>query len=92
MADKPKAVKKEKTQAEIESRAKQRAEKFVELGSKRTSKALVAIRNLGKLASPNYRYTPDQVVKIVSVLVKAVEDVQSRFTSAPKVEKPTFTL
>lgn len=67
-------------------------EKFIELAQKRVGRAMVAIRLVGNLASPNYKYTKEQTDKIVSALQAELDAIYSGFTSIKGVEKVTFTL
>lgn len=60
---------------------KSKAERFIELGSKRTGKALKAIRQIGNLSNKgSYEYTEEQVQKIISALRAEVDAIESRFT------------
>ena len=70
----------------------QKAAKFKELAKARTGKVLKAIHNIGNLASANYVYTPEQVVKVCAALKGAVAQVEQRFTQPPKASKPEFDL
>lgn len=67
-------------------------ERFVVLAQKRVGRAMIAIRLVGNLASPNYKYTSEQTDKIVSALQAELDAVYSGFTSIKGVEKVTFTL
>lgn len=66
----------------------EKSEKFVELANKRVSKAIVAIRTVGKLAGRKGSYTDAQVAQIVAALNGAVETMAERFeTGAPQAEE-----
>lgn len=54
--------------------------KFKELGEARMTKALAAIQNVGKLSNPSaYKYSDEQVAKLVDALKSAVASVEARF-------------
>lgn len=67
-------------------------EKFVQLAQKRVARAMVAIRAIGRLASPNYRYTQGQSDKIVHTLQGELDAVYSKFNEVSGETKVTFTL
>lgn len=59
--------------------------KFRELANKRVSKAISAIRTVGKLAGRRGSYSDDEVAQIVAALNGAVEKMGERFeTGAPE--------
>lgn len=60
-------------------------ERFKRLATQRTRKALKAIELLGRLARRrSYSYTDEQVSKIVTVLRKAVDDLENQFRGRKK--------
>ena len=69
----------------------EKSAKFVALAQARVSRALAAIRTVGKLAGRRGAYTDVQVTKIRAALEGAVESTMERFeTGAP--EKVEFEL
>lgn len=69
----------------------EKAAKFIELANSRVSKALTAIKAVGKLAGRKGSYNDEQVAKIRAALDGAVETMAERFeTGAP--EKSDFSL
>ena len=79
-----KTSKKTATKAATESKA----DKFKRLAEQRTTKAINAVRGIGRLASPNYEYTPEQAAKICEALRQEVVELNERFSKkeAPKAE------
>lgn len=68
------------TEAQKKARDEERAKKFKELGSKRLSNAVVAIRRLIPLANKNqYGSTPEQHKAINEHLTSAVKSVADAF-------------
>lgn len=66
--------------AEAATPAKSKADKFVELGQKRTAKALKAIRQIANLSNKaNYEYTEEQVERIHTALTDAINASRARF-------------
>ena len=84
MASKKTSKKKATTKAATETKA----QKFVRLAEMRTTKAINAVRGIGRLASSNYEYTPEQAQKICEALKQEVIELNERFTKkeAPKTE------
>lgn len=67
-------------------------ERFVRLATKRTQAAVEKIRLLENLSSSSYRYTEEQVRRILTALRQAVEDVERKFNRQPEMGKKAFTL
>jgi len=71
-----------------------KAEKFTRIAKLRMGNALYHINNLGKLASPNYEFTPEQVDKMIAALKIAISEVEDRYDAALNKSaakgKPTF--
>jgi hypothetical protein len=65
--------------------------KFERLCVARMNRALVSIRLLGNLASPNYRWDEPDVEAIQAALSAAVNDTLAKFEKRKKT-KPHFTL
>lgn len=60
-----------------------RREKFVELATKRTNKALEQMRLIGNLANrSNYEFTEEDARKIVRALQKELDGIKGRFAEA----------
>lgn len=66
-------------------------EKFKRLASLRTQNALKKIKLIGNLSSSGYKYTGEQVDKIISTLRAAIDEVEARFKKGQKKEAG-FTL
>jgi hypothetical protein len=64
--------------------------KFIRLGKPRVNKALAAIRQIGNLSGAGYSYTPDQVVKMRTVIGEAVSDAFDKFSKGPAKDKQSF--
>jgi len=65
--------------------------RFIRLATKRTQVALEKISLVGRLASPNYRYTEDQVDKIVTALREAMDSVETKLKKQKRTRE-TFSL
>jgi len=74
------AEKKVLTEAEKEANKAAKAKKFVEIGRKRTNNIIKGIRNLGKLASSNYVYTPEQAEKMTKAIETALAETKAKFS------------
>ena len=66
-------------------------EKFKRLASLRTQNALKRIKLVGNLSGSGYKYTDEQVDKIITSLRAAVDEAESRFKKTEKKEAG-FTL
>lgn len=65
---------------------KSKADRFREAANKRVQKAVEAIDAVGKLANPaRYKWTDEQVNRVLSVLANHVEAV------APRFDRPTVS-
>ena len=58
-----------------------KAEKFVRLASKRVTKTLNNIRQIGQLSGAGYECTPEQVAKMFGALNAAAETAYNRFNA-----------
>lgn len=81
-----------KRREEQEKRDVQKADNFVRLTNMRVPKALNMLRIVSNLANRNnYKYSPEQVAKIVDALQKEVDNIRREFsTTEPKAN--TFVL
>ena len=68
-----------------------KAQKFSRLASKRVSKALKAVGNIGNLSGAGYESTPEQRKKIVDALTEAVAATAKRLEGT-KAAAATFTV
>lgn len=57
----------------------ERSANFKNLGSKRVTKAVVAISRIKNLAARNYNFTAEQADKVVTLLQDSVDDVINAF-------------
>jgi hypothetical protein len=78
------------TMARIAVKYKNNADRFVDLGNKRTNSALLAIERLGQLTGKAYDSTKDQRSKIINVLKEKITAVEARFNGA--VDTKAFKL
>ena len=77
---------------EVDQKSQETREaRFARLATRRTQVALQKISLIGNLASPSYRYTGEQVQKIVAALRDAVDDVERKF-GKQKEAKRSFML
>jgi hypothetical protein len=61
-------------------------EKFRRLATKRVNHILKHLRILGNLASPNYRFTDDQIGRIFEAIDGGVDGTKGRFRPRMKTE------
>ena len=88
MQDKSDAKTVTKTSVKHDKRAK-----FVQLATSRTRTAIKAIRIIGKLGNKNaYSYTPDDVRKIASALIKEIEAMKARMAHSGGKDVVDFEL
>ena len=67
--------------------------KFVELAEKRVQRALKDIKLIGNLSKrSNYKYTDEDVKKIIKALRQSVEDIKARFERRGDDEDVEFKL
>lgn len=66
-------------------------DRFKRLASLRTQNALKRIKLVGNLSGPGYKYTDEQIDKIIAVLRGAVDEVEARFKKG-QGEKAEFIL
>ena len=67
--------------------------KFVELAEKRVKRALKDIKLIGNLSKrSNYKYTDEDVKKIIKALRQSVEDIKARFERRGDDEDVEFKL
>jgi hypothetical protein len=68
-------------------------EKFVELAEGRTRNAIKAIRVIAKLGNKNaYEFSEADVNKIAKALIREIEQMKARMSSAGGKESVDFTL
>lgn len=89
MEEGKKEVKQSPERAEGEKESPE--ERFRRLASLRTQNALKRIKLVGNLSGSGYKYTDEQVAKILSALRSAVDEVEARFRKQEKKEAE-FTL
>ena len=62
-----------------------RREKFKEIGEKRVTKAVEAIRLVGNLANKsNYDYTEEDVKQLTRALQDALQNIKAKFSDSTK--------
>jgi hypothetical protein len=61
-------------------------EKFYRLATSRVNHILDHLRILGNLASPNYRYSDQQIARIFGAIQAAVDETQALFRPRRKAE------
>jgi hypothetical protein len=61
-------------------------EKFKRLATMRVNNALKKIQLIGNLSGSGYKYTPDQVARIIEGLKAAVQEVEDKFAKKTKKE------
>lgn len=59
-------------------------QKFKRLATARVNNALKKIKLIGNLAAPAYRYTEEEVTKIIQNLKFAVEEIEAKFKKGKK--------
>lgn len=57
-----------------------KSDRFIRVVTPRINKAIKAIKVIGYCASSTYKYTPQQVAKIVSVLLDAINAIDDKFS------------
>jgi len=67
-------------------------DKFKRLATLRVNNALDKIRLIGNLSSPDYRYGPEQVQRIIESLRAAVQEVENRFSKTAEKKEHKFSL
>ena len=60
-------------------------QKFKRLATARVNNALKKIKLIGNLAAPSYRYTEEEIAKIIQGLKFAVEEVEAKFGKGKKM-------
>lgn len=78
---KPTTTRKTRTPAPV---GETKSQKFSRLASVRVSKALKQIRNIGNLSGNGYEYTPEQVVKIETMIRDVTKAALARFDKSQK--------
>lgn len=87
------AAKAEETNSSMVHAKPDKRSKFVELATSRTRTAIKAIRVIGKLGNKNaYDYTPDDVRKIASALIKEIEGMKARLSNYGSKDVVDFEL
>ncbi len=66
-----------------------KADKFSRLGKARVNRAILAVRSLGKLATPSYESTDEQRAKMFGALRRELDTVEAAFKPKDKA-KPDF--
>lgn len=69
-----------------------KAEKFVRLASKRTSKVLNSIRQVGQLSGAGYESSDEQVAKVFGAISDAAQAAFAQFQAKGKKKVASFTL
>ncbi len=69
---------------------RKKGEKFIELATARTEKAISVIRLIGNLANTsNYNYSKESAEKMFTAIEEAIDDAKLKFKL---IEKKRFTL
>ena len=89
----PKKAQKQKAPPKTpEQRQRERRERFTKLAPARVTKALTALRNVGRCGNQaSYSYSPDEAAKIIGALSDALAEVKDAFAQKSS-GKATFTL
>ena len=61
-------------------------QKFKRLATARVNNALKKIKLIGNLSAPSYKYTEEEIAKIIQGLKFAVEEVEAKFVKGKKKE------
>lgn len=61
-------------------------QKFKRLATARVNNAIKKIKLIGNLSAPAYRYSEEEVAKIIQGLKFAVDDVEAKFAKGKKKE------
>jgi len=61
-------------------------QKFKRLATARVNNALKKIKLIGNLSAPSYKYTDEEIAKIIQGLKFAVEEVEVKFAKGKKKE------
>lgn len=61
-------------------------QKFKRLATARVNNALKKIKLIGNLSAPTYKYTDEEIARIVQGLKFAVEEVEAKFAKGKKKE------
>lgn len=61
-------------------------QKFKRLATARMNNALKKIKLIGNLSAPAYKYTEEEIAKIVQGLKSAVNEVEAKFVKGKKKE------
>ena len=68
-------------------------DKFVELANKRVNKAIKDLKLIGNLSNrTNYKYTEEDVKKILAALESEVKNLRKKFESPTGNDKEIFSL
>jgi len=60
--------------------------KFKRLATARVNNAMKKIKLIGNLSAPAYKYTEEEIAKIIQSLKFAVEEVEAKFAKGKKKE------
>lgn len=82
---------KQERQSEASNAGETPEERFKRLATLRVNNALKKIKLIGNLAGPAYRYSDEEVTKIIQGLKFAVEEVEEKFKKGRK-KGPDFQL
>lgn len=69
------------------AKSETRNDKFKRLATKRVRNVIKKIENIGKLSSPSYEYTDEEVEKIFSALQETLDNVKALFSAKRPKEK-----
>lgn len=61
-------------------------QKFKRLATARVNNALKKIKLIGNLSAPSYKYTEEEIGKIMQGLKSAIEEVEAKFAKGKKKE------
>lgn len=68
-----------------------KVKKSIELAEKRVSKVLNVLRQMGNLASPNYKLTKQQVKMMFDAIENCIAEQEARFEQPYSQQKQEFT-
>lgn len=70
------------------AKTESRNEKFKRLATRRVRNVIGKIESIGKLSSPSYEYTDEEIEKIFTVLQETLDNVKTLFsTKRPKLKE-----
>lgn len=89
----PRAKPPERKKRELIPENETKSEKFLRLVNARVTRALKAIEQIGKLASPSYDYTEGESIAVTHALQDAIDSAMSKFENTgddKKSDAPGF--